>query len=128
MGICVYIYTESSSSSSGQKKEKRERKRRRVGRSIERSASAVAQTLRTCEEQREIRHQQLMELKKRRLQIQEARNHIQGQGIADLVAAVANLSGTCAYVYIYIYINKKKKGIRVYVDLVGGCFECRHKQ
>ncbi|XP_022986588.1 trihelix transcription factor ASR3-like [Cucurbita maxima] len=88
--------SESSSSSGrewGQKKEKRERKRRRVGRSIERSASAVAQTLRTCEEQREIRHQQLMEIKKQRLQIQEARNHIQGQGIADLVAAVANLSG-----------------------------------
>lgn len=73
-----------------------------IGRSIERSVSALAQTLHNCEEQREIRHQQLMELQKRRLQIEETRNHIHRQGIADLVTAVANLSAGTTYIYLYI--------------------------
>uniref|UniRef100_A0A9I9DL89 Myb-like domain-containing protein n=1 Tax=Cucumis melo TaxID=3656 RepID=A0A9I9DL89_CUCME len=86
----------SSGTESSEKKEKMEAKRRKmednIGRRIERSVSALGQTLHSCEEQREIRHQQLMELRKRRLQIEETRNHIHRQGIADLVAAVANLS------------------------------------
>ncbi|CAK9326786.1 unnamed protein product [Citrullus colocynthis] len=92
----------SESSSSGtessdrEKKEKMETKRRKmgdsIGRSLERSVSALAQTLHNYEEQREIRHQQLMDLQKRRLQIEETHNHIHRQGIADLVTAVANLS------------------------------------
>ncbi|XP_038893036.1 uncharacterized protein LOC120081925 [Benincasa hispida] len=86
----------SSGTESSEKKEKIEAKRRKmgdnIGRSIERSISALTQTLHSCEEQREIQHQQLMELRKRRLQIEETRNHIHRQGIADLVAAVANLS------------------------------------
>lgn len=107
----LFIYVESSSSGteSSEKKEKMEAKRRKmednIGRRIERSVSALGQTLHSCEEQREIRHQQLMELRKRRLQIEETRNHIHRQGIADLVAAVANLSAGTYFFIFYFFAH-----------------------
>ncbi|XP_022997995.1 trihelix transcription factor ASR3-like [Cucurbita maxima] len=82
----------SSGTESSEKKEKAEAKRRKMEDNIERSAAMLAQTLRSCEEQREIRHQEVMEVQKRCLQIEEARNHIHRQGISDMVAAIANLS------------------------------------
>ena len=68
---------------------------------IVRSATMLAQTLRSCEEQREIRHQEVMEVQKRCLQIEEARNHIHRQGISDVVAAIANLSAGMNTPYSY---------------------------
>ncbi|XP_028776686.1 trihelix transcription factor ASR3-like [Neltuma alba] len=77
-----------------QDSESKRRKIRNLGSSIMRSASVLARALRSCEEKKEKRHREMLELEQRRLQIEERRNEVNRQGIANLVAAVTNLSGT----------------------------------
>ncbi|KAI4313423.1 hypothetical protein L6164_026407 [Bauhinia variegata] len=73
--------------------ESKRRKVRNLGSSIMRSATVLARALQSCEEKKERRHRELMELEHRRLEIEETRNEVNRQGIASLVAAVTNLSG-----------------------------------
>ncbi|XP_061370638.1 trihelix transcription factor ASR3-like [Gastrolobium bilobum] len=73
--------------------ESKRRKVRNLGSSIIRSASVLARAITSCEEKKEKRHRELIEMEQRRLQIEEARNEVHRQGIATLVAAVTNLSG-----------------------------------
>ncbi|TYI43480.1 hypothetical protein ES332_A01G173400v1 [Gossypium tomentosum] len=82
--------TESSENLDSKTKRKKVRK---IGSSIMRSASVLAQTLKSCEENKEKRQQQVMELEQRRLQIEETRNEVNRKGFTDLVAAMTNLSG-----------------------------------
>ncbi|KAI9077330.1 hypothetical protein K1719_040643 [Acacia pycnantha] len=77
-----------------QDSESKRRKIRNLGSSIMRSASVLARALRSCEEKKEKRHRELLELERQRLQIEEHRNEVNRQGMANLVAAVTNLSGT----------------------------------
>ncbi|PIA64038.1 hypothetical protein AQUCO_00201378v1 [Aquilegia coerulea] len=72
---------------------KRRRKAKSVGSSILKSASVLAQTLMNCEEKKEKRHKDIIELEQRRLRIEEDRNEVNRQGIAGLISAVNNLSG-----------------------------------
>ncbi len=72
---------------------KRRKVRRSIGSSIKRSASVLARTFRDCEEKKEKRHQEAMEIEQRRLQIEEKQNEVNHQGMANLVAAMTNLSG-----------------------------------
>lgn len=93
------VFSEESDSSETKSSENvgsettKRKKVRKIGSSIVRSASVLAQTLKSCEEKKEKRHQELMELEKRRLQIEETRNEVNRKGITDLLAAVTNLSG-----------------------------------
>ncbi|KAE9612188.1 hypothetical protein Lal_00022243 [Lupinus albus] len=73
--------------------ESKRRKIRNLGSSIMKSATVLAQALKTCEEKKEKRHIELMKLEQRRIQVEEARNEVHRQGIATLIAAVTNLSG-----------------------------------
>ena len=57
-----------------------------------RSASVLAQTFRDCEEKKEKRHQEVMGVEHRRLQIDEKRNEVNSHGMTSLVASVTNLS------------------------------------
>ena len=57
------------------------------------SASVLVKTLKSCEEKKEKRHQEMMELEQRRLQIEQTRNEVNQKGITDLVAGMTNLSG-----------------------------------
>ncbi|OMO60742.1 putative transcription factor [Corchorus capsularis] len=82
--------TESSENQGSETKRKRVRK---IGTSIMRSASVIAKTLKSCEEKKEKRHQEVMELEQRRLQLEETRNEVNRKGITDIVAAMTNLSG-----------------------------------
>ncbi|XXG87312.1 hypothetical protein AAC387_Pa11g2029 [Persea americana] len=68
------------------------RKVRNVGSSVVRSASLLARTLLACEEKKEKRHQDVLELEERRLQIAENRNEMNRQGIDGLISAVSDLS------------------------------------
>lgn len=52
----------------------------------------LAKTLQNCEENKEKRHRQVMEVEQKRLEIEEAQNEVNRQGMLNLVAAVANLS------------------------------------
>ncbi|XP_027364660.1 trihelix transcription factor ASR3-like [Abrus precatorius] len=87
--------------------ESKRRKVKNLGSSIMRSASVLARALRNCEEKKEKRHRELIELEQRRLQMEEARNEVHRQGIATLVAAVTNLSGA-----IQSLINPERHGQR----------------
>ncbi|CAL0316824.1 unnamed protein product [Lupinus luteus] len=69
------------------------RKLRNLGSSIIKSATMLAQALKTCDEKKEKRHIELMKLEQRRIQVEEARNEVHRQGIATLIAAATNLSG-----------------------------------
>lgn len=100
----IFIYfenaesrSESSGTKSTKKKEEREKKRRKVqnnvGSSIMQATSVLAQTLKNNEETKQKRHREIMELEQRRVQIEEARNQVNMEGIANLVSAVSNLSG-----------------------------------
>eukprot|EP00256_Glycine_max_P065339 XP_025979934.1 uncharacterized protein LOC112998149 [Glycine max] len=73
--------------------ESKRRKVKSLGSSIMQSASVLARALRSCEEKKEKRHREMIELEQRRIQMEEARNEVHRQGIATLVAAVTNLSG-----------------------------------
>ncbi|WVZ13293.1 hypothetical protein V8G54_017823 [Vigna mungo] len=72
---------------------KRRKFEQKLGSSIMRSASELAQALRSCEEKKEKRHQEMMELHRRGLHIEETRNQANQQGITNLVSAVTNLTG-----------------------------------
>ncbi|WJZ81494.1 hypothetical protein VitviT2T_001334 [Vitis vinifera] len=69
------------------------RKVRNIGSSIVRSASVLARTMKSCDEKKERRHREVMELEERRMQIEETRNEDNRKGINGLVSAVNNLSG-----------------------------------
>ncbi|KAJ7954419.1 trihelix transcription factor ASR3-like [Quillaja saponaria] len=85
--------TEESSENQESSETKRRKVRNNIGSSIMRSASVLARALQSCEEKKEKRHRELMELERRRIQMEEARNEVNQQGITNLVAAVTNLSG-----------------------------------
>lgn len=68
------------------------RKVRNVGSGVVRSASVLAKTLLACEEKRDKRHQDVLELEERKLQMEENRTEMNRQGIEGLVSAVNNLS------------------------------------
>ncbi|KEH43463.1 trihelix transcription factor ASR3 [Medicago truncatula] len=87
--------------------ESKRRKVKNLGSSIMRSASVLARALRRCEEKKEKRHRELIELEQRRIQMEESRNEVHRQGIATLVAAVSNLSGA-----IHSFINSEHHGQR----------------
>lgn len=87
--------------------ETKRRKVRNLGSSIMRSASVLAQALRNCEEKKEKRHRELIELEQRRLQMEESRNETHRQGLATLVAAVTNLSGA-----VQSFINSERHAHR----------------
>ncbi|CAL5209170.1 unnamed protein product [Lathyrus oleraceus] len=87
--------------------ESKRRKVKNLGSSIMRSASVLARALRRCEEKKEKRHRELIELEQRRIQMEEARNEVHRQGIATIVAAVSNLSGA-----IHSFINSEHHGRR----------------
>ncbi|KAL5827590.1 hypothetical protein ACOSQ3_019430 [Xanthoceras sorbifolium] len=67
-------------------------KKRRISSSINRSALLFAQTLKSCDEMKEKRHQQVMELEQRSLQIQHTRNEVHRQAISNFLKAMSNLS------------------------------------
>ncbi|KAJ8461591.1 hypothetical protein OPV22_034517 [Ensete ventricosum] len=69
------------------------RRLRRLGSSVVRSATVLARTMLTCEEKREQRHRELVELQERRLRLEEERTEVRRQGFAGLISAVDNLSG-----------------------------------
>ncbi|KAG2401830.1 uncharacterized protein HKW66_Vig0191330 [Vigna angularis] len=100
--------TEHSEDDADDGSESKRRKVKNLGSSIMRSASVLARALRSCEEKKEKRHRELIELEQRRLQMEEARNEVHRQGIATLVAAVTNLSGAIHYRNPYV-VEKKKK-------------------
>ncbi|KAL0005045.1 hypothetical protein SO802_012606 [Lithocarpus litseifolius] len=85
--------TELSEMHDSSSKRRKVRRRRNIGSTIMRGASVLAQTFRDCEEKKEKRHQEVMELEQRRLQIEEKRNEVNSQGMTRLVAAMTNLSG-----------------------------------
>ncbi|KAE9619326.1 hypothetical protein Lalb_Chr02g0151911 [Lupinus albus] len=85
--------SKSTEQSDGDGSESKRRKIRNLGSSIMKSATVLARALRTCEEEKEKRHREMMELEQRRIQMEEARNEVHRQGIATLVAAVTDLSG-----------------------------------
>ena len=69
------------------------RRLRRLGSSVVRSATVLARTMLACEEKRELRHRELVELQERRLRLEEDRTEVRRQGFAGLISAVDNLSG-----------------------------------
>ncbi|XP_071724299.1 uncharacterized protein [Rutidosis leptorrhynchoides] len=69
------------------------KKLRKIGSSMVKGASVLAQTLNSGEEKKEKRHQEIMQLENRRLEIEEARNEVNQLGISNLVGAMTNLSG-----------------------------------
>ncbi|XP_018675715.2 trihelix transcription factor ASR3-like [Musa acuminata AAA Group] len=73
--------------------EAKRRRLRRLGSSVVRSATVLARTLLACEEKREQRHRELVELEERRLRLEEERTEMRRQGFAGLISAVNNLSG-----------------------------------
>lgn len=87
--------SESSATESGDKLDEAATKRRKfgnIGSSIKHSASILAQTIRSCQEKKERRHQQLVEFEQRRLQLEETRNEVNRQGMANLAVAITKLS------------------------------------
>ncbi|XP_074566164.1 uncharacterized protein LOC141822731 [Curcuma longa] len=70
-----------------------EAKRQRLGSSVVRSATVLARTLLACEEKREQRHREMVELEERRLRLEEERTEVRRQGFSGLISAVNSLSG-----------------------------------
>ncbi|EHA8590030.1 hypothetical protein COCNU_scaffold014438G000040 [Cocos nucifera] len=85
--------TSGSSESEGLEPEAKRRRLRRLGSSVVRSATVLARTLLACEEKREQRHREMVELEERRLRMEEERTEMRRQGFAGLISAVNNLSG-----------------------------------
>ncbi|XP_058090458.1 trihelix transcription factor DF1-like isoform X2 [Magnolia sinica] len=71
---------------------KKRRKVRSLGSSVVRSASVLARALLACEEKKDKRHRDVLELEERKLQMEEHRTEINRQGMAGLITAVNNLS------------------------------------
>ncbi|KAI3922775.1 hypothetical protein MKW98_006906 [Papaver atlanticum] len=72
---------------------KRQRKVRKLGASITRSSSVLTKTLIDCEEMKEKRHQHIIQLEERKLQIEEAKIEVNKQGFNGIITAINNLSG-----------------------------------
>ena len=101
MDVCLYMHaaeepTGSSESdedgSDGGEPEPKRRQLNRLGSSVVRSATVLARTLVACEEKRERRHREVLELEERRLRLEEERTEVRRQGFAGLVSAVNSLS------------------------------------
>jgi len=101
MDVCLYMHaaeelTGSSESgedgSDGGEPEPKRRRLNRLGASVMRSATVLARTLVACEEKRERRHREVLELEERRLRLEEERTEVRRQGFAGLVSAVNSLS------------------------------------
>ncbi|CAL5029377.1 unnamed protein product [Urochloa decumbens] len=73
--------------------EPKRRRLNRLGSSVVRSATVLARTLVACEEKRERRHREVLELEERRLRLEEQRTEVRRQGFAGLISAVNSLSG-----------------------------------
>lgn len=88
--------SESSGTEYKEEEDNSESKRRKfeekLGSSMIRSASELAEALGSCEEKKEKRHQEMMQLHQRALHIQETRNQVNQQGITNLVSALSNLT------------------------------------
>jgi hypothetical protein len=87
----------SGSSESGDEEEEGEpdpkrRRLNRLGASVERGATVLARTMAACEEKRERRHRELMDLEERRLRLEEERTEARRQGFAGVISAVNGLS------------------------------------
>ena len=93
MLIVEMTETSGSSENEGLEPEAKRRRLRRLGSSVERSATVLARTLLACEEKREQRHREMVELEERRLRMEEERTEMRRQGFAGLISAVNNLSG-----------------------------------
>ncbi|XP_066346430.1 trihelix transcription factor ASR3-like [Miscanthus floridulus] len=78
--------------SDGGEPEPKRRRLNRLGSSVMRSATVLARTLVACEEKRERRHREVLELEERRLRLEEERTEVRRQGFAGLVSAVNSLS------------------------------------
>ncbi|CAD6259125.1 unnamed protein product [Miscanthus lutarioriparius] len=78
--------------SDGGEPQPKRRRLNRLGSSVVRSATVLARTLVACEEKRERRHREVLELEERRLRLEEERTEVRRQGFAGLVSAVNSLS------------------------------------
>ena len=83
---------EDESSEEGVEPEPKRRRLNRLGSSVVRSATVLARTLVACEEKRERRHREVLELEERRLRLEEQRTEVRRQGFAGLISAVNSLS------------------------------------
>jgi len=81
-----------SSSEEGVEPQPKRRRLNRLGSSVVRSATVLARTLVACEEKRERRHREVLELEERRLRLEEQRTEVRRQGFAGLISAVNSLS------------------------------------
>ncbi|WVZ87637.1 hypothetical protein U9M48_034244 [Paspalum notatum var. saurae] len=72
--------------------EPKRRRLNRLGSSVVRSATVLARTLVACEEKRERRHREVLELEERRLRLEEQRTEVRRQGFAGIISAVNSLS------------------------------------
>lgn len=87
--------TVSSETEEGSEREEPGTKRRKVGSlgsSVVRGASILAETLMACEEKKDKRHQNVLEVEEKKLKIEENRTQINQEGLAALITAVNNLS------------------------------------
>ncbi|KAJ3692905.1 hypothetical protein LUZ60_012000 [Juncus effusus] len=85
--------SESTDDDEGTEPAPKRRRLRRLGSSVVRSATVLARTLLACEEKRERRHRELLELEERKLRFEEQNSELHRQGFAGLISAVNNLSG-----------------------------------
>ncbi|GKB46567.1 trihelix transcription factor ASR3-like protein, partial [Tanacetum coccineum] len=72
-----------------------ETKRRRVrdiGSSIIHSTTLLSETLKQCDEKKERRHRELMELERQRLHLEETRTEVNRQGMTGLITSINKLS------------------------------------
>lgn len=84
--------SESGEDGSDGEPEPKRRRLNRLGSSVVRSATVLARTLVACEEKRERRHREVLELEERRLRLEEERTEVRRQGFAGLISAVNSLS------------------------------------
>lgn len=92
----LLLETSESSHTNRSEKSGSDKKRKKIENlesSIFDGASVIAGALQSCEEKKEKRHRQIMELEERRLRIEETRNEVTRQGVTGLVGAINSLSG-----------------------------------
>ncbi|XP_057812127.1 uncharacterized protein LOC131026306 isoform X2 [Salvia miltiorrhiza] len=65
-----------------------------VGSAISKSASIIAEAIQSCEDREEERHKEMVNLHKRRLQIEETKAEMNRQGINGLVDAINKLANS----------------------------------
>nr|GEV54534.1 RNA-directed DNA polymerase, eukaryota [Tanacetum cinerariifolium] len=92
-----YQASAESSETHGDSAEKHdsETKRRRVrdiGSSIIHSTTLLSETLKQCDEKKERRHRELMELERQRLHLEETRTEVNRQGMTGLITSINKLS------------------------------------